>query len=117
MASWLVEKAYLSAKGLLSKPRKFFEKVKEPLKGSQGEKKDISITDCLMSALAVFKLKFPSLLQFDEAREGEPIKQNLKNLFGIEKVPSDTYICDLSPKNIVSLFLSFLLDLSWKSLL
>ena len=28
---------------------------------------DFSLSDCLMSALAVFSLKFPSLLQFDRA--------------------------------------------------
>jgi len=73
MASRLVEKAYLSAKGLLNTARKVFKKVKEPTKGSQGLEKKISITDCLMSALAVFKLKFPSLLQFEESKEEEPI--------------------------------------------
>ena len=45
-----------------------------------------------MPALAVFKLKFPSLLQFEEAKEKEPIAQNLKNLFGLKHVPFDTYM-------------------------
>jgi len=66
MASRLVEKAYLSAKGLLGKVRKIFEKVKEPPKGGQRGVKEISIADCLMSALAIFKLKFASLLQFEQ---------------------------------------------------
>ena len=39
MASRLVEKACLSAKGLLGKVRKIFEKVKEPPKGGQGKNK------------------------------------------------------------------------------
>jgi hypothetical protein len=92
MTSRPIEKIYLSAKGLLSEVRKIFEKVKEPPKGNQGEKKEISITDCLMSALAMFKLKFPSLLQFESAQEEEPVKQNLKNLFGLKRIPCDSYM-------------------------
>lgn len=95
MAAKLVEKIHLSAKALLSKSRKVFEKVKEPPKNGQGKKKTISVTDCLMSALAMFKLKFPSLLQFDESKEEEPIKQNLKNLFGLKRVPCDTYMREI----------------------
>jgi len=110
MTSRLVEKAHLSAKGLLNKARKVFEKVKEPLKGSQGNKKEISIADCLMSALAIFKLKFPSLLQFEAAQEEEPIKQNLKNLFGLERTPCDTYmrerLDEVDPKDIRKSFTS-----------
>ena len=49
MASQLIEKIHLSAKGLLNKARKVFEKVKEPPKGGQGNKKQISIADCLIS--------------------------------------------------------------------
>lgn len=66
-----------------------------------------------MSALAIFKLKFPSLLQFDEAKEEEPIKQNLQNLqnlFNIEKVPCDTYMRErfdeIDPKDIRKTFTS-----------
>jgi len=57
MATRLVEKAHLSAKGLIEKARKAFKKVKEPIRGGQGKEKEISITDCLTSALAIFKLK------------------------------------------------------------
>lgn len=87
-----VEKLHLSARGLIKKSRGVFKKVKEPLKGDQGKQKDISITDCLSSALAIFKLKFPSLLQFEDALIDEHIKQNIKNLFEIENVPCDTYM-------------------------
>jgi hypothetical protein len=87
----LAEKTFLSATGLLKTVRSVFEKVKESPRGSQGGKKEISIADCLMSALAIFKLKFPSLLQFEDAKEEEQTKQNLKNLFELERVPCDTY--------------------------
>lgn len=92
MTSRIIEKKHLSAKGLLESVRKVFAKVKEPERGKQGAPKGISIADCLMSALAVFKLKFPSLLKFEEAKVKEPIKQNLENLFGLKKVPCDTYM-------------------------
>ncbi len=92
MAARLVEKTHLSAKGLIEKARNVFKKVKEPPKGGQGKQKEISITDCLSSALAIFKLKFSSLLQFEDALGDEHIKQNIKNLFELENVPCDTYM-------------------------
>lgn len=92
MGARLVEKLHLSAKGLLKKVGTVFGTVKEPAKGSQGIKKSISISDCLLSGLAIFKLKFASMLQFEKGKEEEPIKQNLKNLFGIKQIPCDTYM-------------------------
>jgi hypothetical protein len=66
MTSRLMEKTHLSAKGLIARARSVFQKVKEPRKGGQGKQKEISLTDCLSSALAIFKLKFASLLQFED---------------------------------------------------
>jgi len=55
------------------------------------EKNHITKVDCLMSALAMFSFKFPSMLQFDEKYKIElPLKQNIHNLFGVNVVPSDT---------------------------
>jgi len=52
---------------------------------------EFSQLDCLMSCLAVFTFKFPSLLQFDKAKEEDDhIKASLKNLFNIKNVPCDT---------------------------
>ena len=52
---------------------------------------EISVTDALMSAFAMFSLKSPSLLAFDKERtEG-----NLKTIYGIEHVPCDTYMREL----------------------
>lgn len=57
-----------------------------------------------MSALAMFLLKHSSLLQFDEERNEEIIKQNLKNLFGINNTPCDTQMRDrLDPINPLEL--------------
>jgi len=47
-----------------------------------------------MSGLAVFGLKFPSLLQFDEGREDDVIKHNLKTLYNVEDAPCDTYMSE-----------------------
>lgn len=51
---------------------------------------DISWLDCIMSGLAVFGFKFPSLLQFEKSKMARAISKNLKKLYGINVVPSDT---------------------------
>jgi len=50
----------------------------------------ISLADTLMSGFAVFSLKYPSLLQFDQHSQEEQIRHNLKTVFQIDRVPSDT---------------------------
>ena len=45
-----------------------------------------------MSGLAVFSLKFPSLLQFDKSKASEKIKRNLFSLFQVKEAPSDTHM-------------------------
>jgi len=61
---------------------------------------DISLTDALMSAFALFSLKSPSLLAFDKERaEG-----NLETIYGIEHVPCDTHMREtLDPVSPASL--------------
>lgn len=52
----------------------------------------ISLSDCLMSGVAMFSLKYPSLLQFDnDCRQDSMLQHNLKALFGVNHTPSDTY--------------------------
>src|ERR671938_1904415 len=49
---------------------------------------DIPLADALMSAFAMFSLKAPSLLAFDQERaEG-----NLHTIYGIARVPCDTHM-------------------------
>lgn len=64
----------------------------------------ISLVDALMSGLALFALKDPSLLAFDRRRND----QNMKNLFGIGLVPSDTRLREIldgvDPQLLRSLF-------------
>ena len=47
---------------------------------------DYSIADAVMSAIAMFSLKDSSLLAFQDRRNDH----NMKNLYRIENVPSDT---------------------------
>jgi hypothetical protein len=54
---------------------------------------EISLKDALMSAFAVFALKMPSLLQYEDRRKRYGDK--LKALFGIESPPSDTQMREI----------------------
>ena len=59
----------LSAPGLLRLVRKSFSRIDDPIAG-----RGLNLTDCLMSGLAVFGLKYPSLLSFErDARQTEAI--------------------------------------------
>src|ERR1700722_4467536 len=101
-------KKHLSAEGLLSATRKVFNSVKDPEKDSRGKKSKIPLVDCLMSGLAVFGLKFPSLLQFSDDREDEITKHNLKTLYKVAHAPCDTYmrerLDEVDPKEIRKTF-------------
>lgn len=85
-------KKTLSAAGLLKIARENFEKISGQKKNSRGRTRRLSLADSLSSALAMFSLKSPSLLAFDQARNNPTIKHNLKTLYGIEMAPSDTYM-------------------------
>lgn len=52
---------------------------------------DYSITEAVMSGIAMFSLKDPSLLAFQERRND----QNMKNIYRIENVPSDTQMREI----------------------
>jgi hypothetical protein len=93
---------HLSADALFHLVRSGFATIPEP----RNEEVDISLTDTLMSAFAMFSLKAPSLLAFDKERaEG-----NLHTIYGIQHVPCDTYMRErldpVSPKGLRPLFKS-----------
>ena len=50
----------------------------------------IPLVDATMSAAAMFALKYPSMLQFEEAAYLPAIRHNLGSLFQVNQVPSDT---------------------------
>ncbi|MFZ0034319.1 MAG: hypothetical protein WAK60_04955, partial [Sedimentisphaerales bacterium] len=99
------EKKALSIIGLVNLAQNGFLKIPSVVKA-----KKISLADCLMSALAMFSLKSPSLLAFDEMRSEELVAHNLKHLYGIGNTPSDTYmrevLDEVDPKAIRKSFLS-----------
>jgi hypothetical protein len=85
------QRKHLSAGPLLNKIRNSFLEISDQVKGSR--KDPITLADCLMSAMAVFGLKYPSLLQFEEENNSEtPVNQNIKKLYKVTNVPSDTYM-------------------------
>ena len=73
----------LSADTLFQQLYRFFSQVPEhrPLNV------EISLADALMSGFALFSLKDPSLLAFDE-RRAKP--ENLQRVYHIQNIPSDT---------------------------
>lgn len=77
----------LCADTLLADIHRYFQKIPDPRNLTT---RGISFSDVLMSGLAVFGLKFPSLLKYDQHRE--TLDQNLLNLYHINKMPSDSYL-------------------------
>jgi hypothetical protein len=78
---------HLSADALFGRLRTGFADLADHRPGTP----KISLPDALMSAFAMFALKSPSLLAFDEdRREG-----NLQRVYGMEQVPCDTRMRDI----------------------
>lgn len=92
----------LSAHALFQTIRSGFDQIADVRTG----KPDISLTDALMSAFAMFSLKDPSLLAFDERRR-DP-NDNFRTIYGITTVPSDshmrTILDPISPDHLRPLF-------------
>jgi len=78
---------HLSADGLLKVVRHSLRQEKfTALKNTH-----YSWQDCIMSGLAIFGFKCPSLLQFEKQKHAEPfIRRNLRTLYHVDKAPSDT---------------------------
>ena len=83
---------HLCADALFDLVRATFADVEDRRKGDP----DISLTDALMSAFAMFSLKSPSLLAFDKERA----EDNLQRIYGIKRVPCDSSMREtLDPVN------------------
>ena len=91
----------LSADSLFALMRSGFEQVPD----QRAENAKISLPDALMSGFALFSLKDPSLLAFDERRTTD---SNLQSIYGIGQVPSDTQmriiLDDVEPVGIRPVF-------------
>jgi hypothetical protein len=95
----------LSGRSCLREIRKHFEQLPDRRRAASTV---IPLADALMSGFAVFSLKFPSLLQFEQRAKAEFEKNfdrnkrrspallqkkynsNLRSLYGIREIPSDT---------------------------
>ena len=89
---------HLNVDTLFALVRKDFQTIPD----RRADNAKISLDDALMSALAMFQLKDPSLLDFDKRRREEP--ENLHTVFGITTIP-----CDSQMRTILDpLALSFL---------
>jgi hypothetical protein len=96
------ERKHLSADALFGLVRNGFAHIPE----NRLSETDIALADALMAAFAMFSLKAPSLLAFDKERaEG-----NLHTIYGIQRVPCDTYMREIldpvSPKVLRPVFKS-----------
>lgn len=78
---------HLSADSLYRQVREAFAKIPD----HRDPKSAIPLGDALMSAFAMFSLKDPSLLAFDR-RRGDA---NMRALFGIGQIPSDTQMREI----------------------
>ena len=78
------ERQYLSADALYRLVRATFAAVADARSAAAA----IPLGDALMAGFAVFALKAPSLLAFDDQRRND--EANLKALFNLQHVPSDT---------------------------
>jgi hypothetical protein len=81
---------HLSIPALIKTIHQQFSKIPDP----RDFKREgaIPLKDHLMSGLAVFGMKCPSLLSYDRSRSDEATAQNLRDLYLIESPPSDTYL-------------------------
>ena len=77
-------RAHLNADALFATIRKDFAKVPD----HRAANASIPLADALMSGFAMFSLKDPSLLAFDERRLERP--ESLHGVFGVGVIPSDT---------------------------
>jgi hypothetical protein len=96
------ERKHLSADALFALVRNGFAHIPE----NRLSETDIALADALMAAFAMFSLKAPSLLAFDKERA----EANLHTIYGIQRVPCDTYIREIldpvSPKVLRPVFKS-----------
>ncbi len=81
------ERKHLSTAALLDQAYEVFVEIPEPINEQALKIRPVNIplVDCLMSALAMFSFKYPSMLQFEEDKSSEQaLRTNLRNLFNTD---------------------------------
>lgn len=79
------QRKHLSADALFKVVHRSFSRIDD----HRYDEVDITLPDALMSGFAMFSLKDPSLLAFDERRG---VDENLQSIYRIGQVPCDTYM-------------------------
>ncbi|MBK8656498.1 MAG: hypothetical protein IPN20_21880 [Haliscomenobacter sp.] len=79
----------------------------EPLPDVRAKNSSVRLRDYLVGAMALFALKYPSLLALDQSRTRDE-ERNLKKLFGLNRIPSDTsmreVLDEVAPQSLHGLF-------------
>ena len=79
--------------------------------GRQQSKVRYSVADCLLSGLGMMYFQEPSLLSFQQHMEDAIGNNNLRTLFGVNAIPSDsqmrTVLDELDPEGIRPIFAEF----------
>ena len=92
---------HLNADALFATMRTGFEKINDHRPGDV----TIPLADAMMSGFAMFSLKDPSLLAFDERRRAP---QNLMTIYGMGSIPCDTSMREIldgvNPNDLRPLF-------------
>jgi len=105
MGQAMTQGTSLSADAIISSLSDQFRKVKDFRDPGRIE---ISMRDCLMSAFAIFNLKFPSLLNFEEEMKKKRNFSNLQSLFKVKRIPSDTrmreVVDEVDPEDLRPIF-------------
>jgi len=70
----------ISAPNLLNEAKNTFDLIPD----ARQIRSQFSLTDCLMSGVAIFGLKYPSLLQFEQDKIEESLSHNLKSLYHVD---------------------------------
>ncbi len=89
MAKLPASPKHLSADALFRNIHESFQDILDPRTG----RANVSLPDALMSGLAVFAFKDPSLLAFDQRRQRD--EENLRMIFHVEHVPCDTRLREI----------------------
>ena len=94
---------HINADTLLAIIREDLSRIEDP----RADNITIELVDAIMSAVAMFMLKDPSLLAFDRRRQEEP--ENLHTIFKIGNIPCDSQMRTLlDPLDLASLRAPFL---------
>lgn len=79
-------KKHLKFKSLIESAKKEFDKIED----SRGKNKSNSISDVMLSGIACMYFQCPSLLDFQRRMEVNSHKNNLRSMFYVSDVPTDT---------------------------